>query len=152
MQSLCSRRSGEEATLSSWHRGGTLSHWGKGSRFRIYKISNWISSTRFVNGCSGLLGLTNLYQPLNVGIWKNIYEVHWTECSPICFPGQLSSVVENDFSKRLVIYFSSLPNLFDANGRINEADIFFFEATFLQDYGEKGLKNWHLFIILQQRG
>ena len=104
MQSLCSRRSGEAARLSSWHRGDTLSHWGKVSRFRIHKMLNWISSTRFVNGCSGLLGLTNLYQPLNVGIWKRIYTSgRWTECSPICFPGgQLGEAVEEMILQKML--------------------------------------------------
>ena len=37
MQSLCSRRSGEAARLSSWHREDTLSRWGKVSRFRFHK-------------------------------------------------------------------------------------------------------------------
>ena len=41
MQSLCSRRSGEEAMLSSWHRGGTLSHCEKkfqGLEFTKFQI------------------------------------------------------------------------------------------------------------------
>ena len=74
---------------------------------------------------------------------ENIYEVHWTECSPICSPGQLSSAVEEMISakKRCLYFFSTLPSLFHANGRINEANIFFYETTFLQE-----MKNWHVII------
>ena len=37
---------------------------------------------------------------------ENIYEVHWTECSPICSPGQLSSAVEEMISaKKRCLYF-----------------------------------------------
>ena len=44
-------------------------------------------TNRFSNGCVGLWSLTNPYQPVNVGIWENIYEVDFTKCSPICFLG-----------------------------------------------------------------
>ena len=115
MQSLCSRRSGEAARLSSWHREDTLSRWGKVSR--IHKMLNWISSTRFANGCSGLLGLTNLYQPLNVGIWKGIFTGRPLD---IMFSHMFSWSARqlrkpgNDFLKKtlLVLQFSTSSNLF----------------------------------------
>ena len=139
MQSLCSRRSGEAARLSSWHRGDTLSRWGKVSR--IHKMLNWISSTRFANGCSGLLGLTNLYQPLNVGILKGIFTGRPLDrmFSHMFSWSALQASWGNDFCKKHCLYFSFLPRQtsFHANGRINEAYIFFYETTFPQE-----LKNW----------
>ena len=64
----------------------------------------------------------------------------WTECSPICFPGQLCKPFEEMiFAKDIACTFSFLPRqtFFHANGRINEANIFFYETTFPQE-----LKNW----------
>ena len=68
----------------------------------------------------------------------------WTECSPICFPGQLCKPAEEmifakDIACTLVFYLAK--PFFHANERINEANIFLYETTFPQE-----LKNWHVFI------
>ena len=74
---------------------------------------------------------------LNVGIWKRIYTSRPLDrmfSHMFCWLRSARQFRKQFLQKTLiVVYFSTSPNLFHANGRIYEANIFFYETLFPQE-------------------